>query len=223
LSQTDKEERIRKFSLQKVETQVLAVKPDNISVEERETFLKECNNKGILEKVVNTLYDDLNTQLLHSLVIKLDKRQVTQRVFFKTQNVELQKALLDFFDDENALTKVIKRVNSEEIITLAQQKVEALRYANTRPVALEKDVRLVLSKLLALKDIDNFDRLKESRGQLLDQYKALSSDFHFLTSALLQEIETKYQEINQKLDKQLDDLSIVWKEQQAAIALENGW
>jgi hypothetical protein len=220
LSQTDKEERIRKFSLQKVEKQVLAVKPDRITNEERETFLKECIHKGLLEKVVNTLYDELEAKLLYSLLVKLDKPQVTQRLFFKTQNTELQRELLDYFDDESGLMKVIKRVDNDEIVTLAQKKVDELRYAKLRPKQLEKEVRLVLSKLLALKDINNFDALKEKREELSRSYDELAADFNYLAATLLQEIEDKYQEISKKLERQLDDLSVVWKEQQAAQALK---
>ena len=47
LAQTDKDERVKKFALQKVEKQVLAAKPDQLSMEERETFLRECTNQRI--------------------------------------------------------------------------------------------------------------------------------------------------------------------------------
>lgn len=220
LSQTDKIERVRKFSLQKVESQVLAVNPDIISVEERDTFLKECTNKALLEKVVNYLYDDLDATLLHSLLVKLDKPQINQRLFFKTQNTDLQRELLTYFDTENSLIKVTKRIDDEQIVALAQQSIDELRYAKSRPAQLEKDVRLVLSKLLALKELNDFDVLKESRHQLSLSYDQLKVDFRYLATTLLQEIEDKYQDINQRLDKQIDDLSAVWREQQAELELK---
>jgi hypothetical protein len=219
LSQTDKTERVRKFSLQKVEKQVLALEPENISVGERETFLKECTNKALLEKVVNQLYDDLDAKLLHSILVKLDKPQVTQRLFFKTQSIELQRELLPYFDDENNLAKVIKRVEHDEIIALAQKALDEIKYAKSRPIQLEKELRLILSKLLALKDVNDFDMLKASREQLSLSYDQLKADFQYLATALLQEVEDKYRDINRRLDKQMDDLSVVWKEQQAAIEL----
>ena len=51
------------------------------------------------------------------------------------------------FDDENSLNKVVKRIQNEDVVELANQALAELKYNKSRPIQLEKETRLVLSKL----------------------------------------------------------------------------
>ena len=215
VADTAKQERVRKKASQIVESALLGEGELKLSEKERKTFVSECKNVSLLEKLIKQPWLlNGDAELILQVLETIDKPHLTLHVFFQSGHEELQQALVDKFDDEQTLQKVIKKAQSESVKALAQGKIDKLVALKEKPLILEKRVKLVLSQLLALKDKNDYQDILQRRQKLDAEYHELSQQYVDFTPEQAELFKQKYSDIVVKLDKWLQGLKPQWQEAQ---------
>lgn len=217
-AETAKLERVRKKAQSVIEAALFESSDLEVSAQEKHTFLMECHNHGILEKALQQswLQKDQHPLVQH-ILHKLDKPNLTRQFFFNSTDIELQRVLVSQFDDESTLQKVVKRCKDSIVLEHAEKTLAQIALKKQRPPEIEKQSKLVLSQLLALKDKSDFEEMQKSKTQLSDAFNQLQKEFYYLSDAKVQEFNGKYQDIVAKLDGIFTKLAPVWEASQQRI------
>lgn len=220
MSETGKDERVLKKSQQVVEKMLFEEGHAALKEKDRLSFIRQCNDVRLLEKLVYLPWVQADASLSLSLLTKLAKPQVVEKVLLETTNIELQSGLLDSFKDEanirKLLAKLIKKSHSEQIKEKATALLHHWDKQQQRPVSVEKDTKMLLSRLLALKESTDLTFIQQQHQALSEQYIDLSGQFDCLTESKKTEFEQKWHELNQRLQKAIDGLLPLWQEKQAS-------
>ncbi|MFT5676258.1 MAG: exonuclease SbcC, partial [Paraglaciecola sp.] len=216
MAQTAKNERVAKKSQQMIEQVLLSEQNDKINQQEKRTFIEECTDNKILEKLVMQPWLQNELDLAVLLLDKLGKPQLSRQVLFSTKNVDLQVKLFESVDDESGLNKVLKKISTTKIKQAAQQKLDDLLVSKHLPLEVDKETRLVLARLLALKDSDDLSYIEQQRCNLLERYHHLAAQFSCLPHSSKQNFEDKFADVSRKLDVLVATLKPIWQRQQAS-------
>jgi exonuclease SbcC len=219
MSEISKDERVLKKSQQIVEQMLFEESNIALSEKDKSSFIRQCGDNKLLEKSVFLPWVQADTNLIQTLLAKVAKPLLVKKVLLETNNTALQSALLNKFKDEASsrklLNKLLKKSDSEQI---KQQVTDLLLNWDKQqqlPISVEKDTKMLLSRLLALKESGDLTVIHEQQGLLSKQYAELSAQFLCLTELKRQEFEQKWLELNQRLQKSIDVLSPQWQEQKA--------
>lgn len=213
MAETSKLERIKKKAQSMVENALFDVGSLNISQEEKRTFISECKNNSLLEKVLKQDWiknDD--TELAQIILKKLDKPQLTKQFFFQTNNTELQLQLLCQFEEETILNKIVKRNIAESLTSEAKRKLGQLHLQKTKPIELEQKSKLILSQLLALKDKTDVSEITTAMHRLEQEFLDIKGEFHFFKETKRTELEEKYIHIQARLTALIEQLTPAWEQ-----------
>ena len=212
-AETSNVERVQKKARQVVESALMGEGELAISEQERKTFVLECKNISLLEKLLRQswLRDGELTLVKHVLSV-INKPHLTLQVLFNSQEQGLQSELAKQFEDEQTLQKIVKKTQFDAVRSETEHRLAELIRLKQKPAALEKQVKLVLSQLLALKEKDNYQLIVERRGVLEQEYQSLQGEFDLLTKEQVEATTEKYQDIIAKLDKWLTELKPRWEQ-----------
>ena len=206
-------ERVQKKARQAVESALMGEGELAISSQDRKTFVLECKNIGLLEKLLKqTWLAEGDSELVKHVLRVVDKPHLTLQTLFSSTKEDLQSELAKQFDDEQTLQKIIKKTQFDSVRHETENRLADLLRLKQRPAALEKQVKLVLSQLLALKEKDNYQHVVDRRNELEQEYQALSAEFDVFTQEQVNGIAEKYQEIITRLDKWLAELQPRWQQ-----------
>ncbi|MFT4993809.1 MAG: exonuclease SbcC [Paraglaciecola sp.] len=217
MAQSSKNDRIAKRAQQIIEQVLLSEQSDKITGQEKRTFIMECKDNKLLEKLLGQTWLHKESDLVLEVLAKLGKPQLTKQILFSSSDAELQLKLLDSVEDEATLNKVLKKVNSEELKLVASRKLEALQLSKQIPLELDKQTRLVLARLLALKERSDLPEIEGQRVVLVAQYEGLAKQFSYLTLSDKQNFIDKFADIEYKLSTLVAKLKPIWQAEQAAI------
>lgn len=214
-------ERLRKKAAQHVELQISNPASHGLSREERRRFLLESGNVKLLEKLLKedqSLAED--DELVLTLLQRLGKPQLNRQVFFSCDNPVIQLALLQQMDSEAELQRVLKKCTHHDVIQLTQSKLQRLQDLRDKPPVIMKQARLLLAKLMALKEQTDYQQVIGKRDQLTTEFKQLQQEFTWLAAEKQQELLAKYSEVKDKLDKHMAQLQVQWQATEAERAVQ---
>jgi hypothetical protein len=218
MAETAKLERVKKKAQNVIEVALFDDSGLDVSEKDKHTFLMECSNHSILEKALQQDWLQKGQHpLVEHILKKLDKPNLTRQFFFNCPDIDLQRALVRQFEDESTLQKVVKKCQDPIVLEYAGKTLGNIALQRQRPPEIEKQTKLILSQLLALKDKSDFVQMQESRTQLIDAFTQLKNEFHYLSDSKVQEFNTKYQDILSRLDLIFNKLEPVWEASQQRI------
>jgi hypothetical protein len=213
-------ERVRKKAQLIVEDTLFERSELSLSEQERVRFVKECKNIALLEKLLNLPWLKNNPSgLLLQVLDKINKSHIEQQLFLQSEVEAVQLSLLERINDEGTLNKSIKKTPFQSVKQQAQQKLNAIAESKTRPIEIEKQSKLVLSRLLALKDKSDFVYIQQTQQELNNQFSTLSSEFSCLKQDISDSLLERQQQINKRVNTLLEQLAPEWQSQQAQIEL----
>ena len=187
---------IRRVAEQKIIDDIASENAD-FSIERRIALVNELA-KPLAEKVLEKTN---STELILALFNKLDKPHLQVSVAQQKCQVDLWQHIIDGTSELEALEKLAKKVNLAAATNYLNDKVAKLKDAEQAPIKLTKDVQLSLSKLLALKDANDYEVVLSKRAALEQEWQTLSKKFELLTQESQQTFNEKYATINATLDK----------------------
>ncbi|WP_102796947.1 DUF349 domain-containing protein [Bowmanella denitrificans] len=215
LAQTEKQERIHKRAQQRVEATLLEGQGESLSDKQRQTFVQECTNHGLLEKLLLQKWQHDEPALSQAILAKLNKASLRQRVMFESHNADLPLRLAELEQDEDCLQRMLRKHKDSRVVALARQKLEKLSQDKIDKQQLEKTLRLILAKLLALKDNQDYPLLCQQLDELKAQFSAYQQQLSELPQAINEEISQKYQDLCQKAERRAESVKQAWQQAEA--------
>lgn len=163
-----------------------------------EDWLKIAENSNLVialfEKIANKNKDEVGTKLTL-------KPHLLLNLFSQKQNIEVQQYIIDKVDDIELLEKLKKKSTHADITEQLTDKISRLQFAIEQPIVLRKKINLVLAKLQALKDQYDYQVYIAKRGQLVDEWQALASEFDCFLTDEVNSFTAKKATILAQLDK----------------------
>jgi exonuclease SbcC len=223
MSQIAKNDRVQKKSQQFVENTLLDGLNKALTEQEKRTFILETHDIRLIEKLLGQQWVQSDTELSMTLLQKVDKPQLQEKLLFDTQNERLQTAILQTLSDSvqarKLLNKVQKKISSSVLSSLSSQMLQGWLTAEKAPVEVEQQVKMLLSRMLALKDQSDLLHIEKLHTELTQQYTQIAQRFACLPALKRIEIEQKYADINLRVERTVALLKPQWQAQQAKLAL----
>jgi exonuclease SbcC len=225
MSQIAKNDRVQKKSQQFVENSLLDGQNKALSDKEKQSFILETHDIRLIEKLLIQQWIQDDTQLAMSLLQKVDKPQLQEKLLFDTQNEGLQTAILQTLIDSvharKLLNKLQKKTSSNRLSELANEIIQGWMSAEKAPVEIEQQVKMVLSRMLALKDQNDLTHIEQLQTELNQQYTQIAQRFDCLPELKRAEVEQKHTDISARIDRTVALLKPQWQAKQAELVLKH--
>lgn len=223
MAEISKNERVQKKSQQFVENTLLDGQNQALNQQEKRKFILETRDMPLIEKLLGQQWIQKDTELAMTLLKKADKPQLKEKLLFATNNESLQIALVQSLTDETTarklLNKIQKKTSSNSLKELASEMLKGWLAAEQAPIEVEQQVKMVLSRLLALKDHSDLLHIQQQQTELNDQYNKIADRFVCLPELKRTEMEQKYTDITSRVERTVALLTPQWQAQQAEQAL----
>ena len=211
-SQENSMAKIKQYAQKKVEAILTDQDTLKVSEQDKLNYINKYNHYSLFEnwlKVANeadliiVLFEKLASRQLNngSETTANLKPQLLVNLFNQKQNAQVQHYILDKVHDLDTLEKLKKKPVNSEISSQINSKISALEFAIEQPIILTKKVNLVLAKLQALKDQQDYSVYTEKRNSLEIEWNTLLNDFNCLDSAVAEELTAKHSTIIGNLTK----------------------
>jgi exonuclease SbcC len=224
MSEIAKNERVQKKSQQFVENTLFDRQNGALTEQEKRVFILETRDMRLIEKLLGQQWIQKDTELAMRLLQKADKSQLQEKILFDTQNEGLQTAILQTLTDcvhsRKLLNKIQKKTASNVLSKLANAILQDWLMAEQKPVEVELQVKMVLSRLLALKDHNDLLHIQKQQADLTQQYIQIAEFFVCLPELKRVEIEQKHRDITSRVDRTIALLKPQWQAQQAELVLK---
>lgn len=196
-AQHGQSEALRKAAQSKVEQQVLQPPMDS----EKQAYLLACNKQSLIEKWL-IQQGAANAQLATLLLEKPHKLQWVRQFIFKLPELAQQQVLLAQIDDIADLQRVIRKSPHPELVRAAQQKIDAQQEAARLPADTRQQASMLLSRLLALRELTDVGKVQAQQKSLSEAYLALP--LTCLSQAKQDEFSAKFTDIQQKIQASIE-------------------
>ncbi|WP_286267557.1 DUF349 domain-containing protein [Thalassotalea atypica] len=171
---------------------------DVYSKENKLSYIEQHITTSMAEKVLEKA--NCSTIII-ALIDKINKPQTWPSLFVKKTDLTVQQYILSQTSDINTLEKLLKKADGDAVKSLIKEKLAIIALEKEKPVKLLKDTQMVLSKLLALKEQNDYELVLEKRTLLNDEWNWLVQDFACLSQSDKEQALIKYSTINEQLDK----------------------
>jgi exonuclease SbcC len=223
MSETSTNDRVQKKSQQFVENTLLGGKNEALTEQEKRKFILETRDTGLIEKLLGQQWIQQDTELAMKLLQKADKPQLQEKLLFDTQNEGLQTAILQTLTDgvqaRKLLNKIQKKTSSIALKEFANETLQGWLTAEQAPLEVEQQVKMVLSRMLALKDRSDLLLIQQQQTALTQQYTQIAERFDCLSELKRAEIEQKYADISSRVERTVALLKPQWQAQQDELEL----
>ncbi|MDO6692396.1 DUF349 domain-containing protein [Aliiglaciecola sp. 3_MG-2023] len=223
MADTAKSERVKKRAQTMVENALFDQGDLVITDQERKRFIAECKSNSLLEKLLQlpSVKND-ESGLLLTVLNKLNKPHVTKQQFINSNNEKVQLSLLAYIEDESTLSKGLKRTSFSVVEEAIRLKLKQIEEAKLKPIEIEKDAKLVLSQLLALKDKSDFVQIKQQNEALVKSFLSLQPEFTYLKDETEKQLNARFDEIKQKISHLIQQLAPQFEAAERANGLNKG-
>ena len=201
---------IRKFCSAQVQDRLLT--SSNVSAKQKLHFIETCNKQLFIEQ---WLMVEQDSDVVKQLLNQVEKPNVLAQFVVQTNDLELQKQIILKTDDYQWLDKIAKKLQDGDIKQFVLERKETLLEAIQKPEKVTKQAQLILSKFLALKELNDYQQIINKRAEIDKQWSELELDC--LADAQLSELMNKHKQIEQQLSKQFAKLEEDYVHQQAII------
>jgi len=143
--------------------------------------------------------------LVNKLIEHKNAAHFFAQVFSQKKNQELQLQLLTLelpeLTELTLLAKLVKSSASAKVTQYLETKIQGIQAEKDKPVKLQKQMQLVLSKLLALKDVADFETYLNKRGALEQEWQSSVYTIACLENSQQALLTQKYAAITSQLTK----------------------
>jgi hypothetical protein len=202
--------KIREYCVKQVEKILLGQHEITINNEEKLALLKSGSKLPALEL---WLQNEIQADVVIALFEKVNKPQLTLSIFTHKQNETVQTYLLQQSLPIDVLEKLSKKACNDEIRNHIETQIQALKELAEKPDKVKKGVQLVLAKLLALKDINDYVQIKEKQASLEEQWNSYHQDFSCLSSLECENLNGKYLDITTQISRHFAPLHEAFEQQ----------
>jgi len=195
-SEENSDESVRDFAYSQVELILKDSHKIKLSEQQKLTYIEQQKKVAFLE---TWLTYETKPSVVIALFIKIAKPHLTIKLFGQKNDRQIQLFLVEQVKELATLEKLLKKSTDQTVSGAISTKISALVDIAEKPEKLIKQIQLLLSKMLALKDIKEYALMLAKKEQLDNEWQIIETDFSVLTKANKNTIVDKYH----KIDKQL--------------------
>ncbi|GLX82256.1 DUF349 domain-containing protein [Thalassotalea eurytherma] len=188
---------IKQLALQNIEKNFLTQQPE-LSSQQKLAFLGLTKKTSLVESWYQLEQD---SAVQTALFDRLNKPSFLYTAFINANSAELQLQIIEPVADVSLLEKCAKKSTYDNVLSVINDKISAIKLAKEKPEQVKKDAQLTLSMLLALKEQADYAKVLSKREQLDSQWQRIVSDFSCLSENDQQTFSDKHQVIVEQLDK----------------------
>lgn len=163
-----------------------------------------------LEKLA---FAEKELQVRVKLLKRLANPQLTEKAF-KEGSEDLQQHLVELVINQQ-LTKSLLKHAKNDVKDALQTHLDNERQAIEMPMQVQNETRVILAKLNALREKQDFQQVKQQNQLLIAQWQAI--ELKWLNAEQVAALDEKYQAITAKLDAHLAQLNEQYELQQAML------
>ena len=206
----EQEQSIKELAEKQIMSAVLNA-DQSLPTEHRIDYIERCNKNTVLEKLA---LNDQDEALRLKLLKRLAKPSLIDTAFQQADE-QFQVKLLDLIE-QHQLVKNVKNKAKPAALKLIEEKVGQAKKAKEMPVKITKEVTLILAKLNALRDKNDYIQVKEDAIALYEQWNQLA--LTWLDNESKEQFKDKFRTLEQKLEKKINTLGEAYHlaEQKAA-------
>lgn len=116
---------------------------------------------------------------------------------------------------QHSLEKSVLKAAKGEALTSLSGSLEQQRLAKEMPTQVAEQTRVVLAKLNALRDKQNYETVNAQAQQLFAQWQSI--ELKWLDTETVTALDAKYQQVADKLSRHLNELQVKHQAQQAEL------
>jgi hypothetical protein len=155
-------------------------------------------------------HDSLSLSILFSLSNVNHLRR-----FFQDHATEKQQlAIVDKIDDPKTLARLAKCEPTLQAAKLLENKRASLTLLAEKPIKIQQQVSMINSRLLALKEVDDYGQLSTQLKVLSDEFDTVKPEFGCLDEAIKSTLTEKYLSLKIIVQQKLNKLETVHKHEQ---------
>ncbi|MEG3768897.1 hypothetical protein V5298_20610, partial [Alteromonas sp. 14N.309.X.WAT.G.H12] len=217
MSQTAKDARLRRKANQYVENTLLDADSQQIPEQELSEYLVKQAPADLVRKVLKSpVAKKLSDEIVLGLLEKAAKGDFVQQYFLNHASPSIQLHIIASETQDSVLTRLLKKTENTDTKKHIEQRLDELKQQREKPVEVEKDTILLLSKLQAVTSKQDYQDVAARIAEYEAQYDELKKDFPLLAEDKQQEITEKYDRLMHKAYTFCDQLKEKWEAQQAS-------
>lgn len=170
-------------------------------------FIKEAHNKALLEQL---LFSSKRLQqipdLITAVLFTLNNTNHIRRFFQEFASAEQQLALVKETNDAKTLNRFLKYGKDEFVIASINKKLAHLIVIAEQPKKIKQQVTMINSRLLALKEAQDYEYLATQLEQLSNEFEQVKLQFDCLDELSIATMTEKYLGLKVDLQKKLGKL-----------------
>jgi len=202
---------VQEFSHANIQDILAGTHAIRLTVDQKKNFLSVIIATPIINFSLINHWLDHETEpqiiinLFEAMIKKKNTSSLLLQTFSKKNDSEVQISLLSLnlkeLNESPLLTKLIKKAVSSDVTELINNKLTQLIEQEEKPKRLLKRSQLILSKLLAMKDLADFGQYITKRAALEQEWQECSPEFTLLTNEDQQILLAKYDKITTQLNQ----------------------
>ncbi|MDG1750818.1 MAG: DUF349 domain-containing protein [Thalassotalea sp.] len=215
-SENNDHSKVRDYAEKEVAAILLNERALKLSIDEKLAYIKDQAKLAFLETWLKVEND---AQVIIELYKKIAKPQLSLSVFKSHPQSDVQQFLVEQATTIDILEKLLKKSTLENISASINDKINVIKAQQEKPIKLAKQAQLALAKLLALKDVSDYQTVIVKQAELDQQWLALTNDFNCLDEEQRSIFDNKYQDITLQLTKIFATKAEAYEQQKIADAL----
>jgi DNA repair protein SbcC/Rad50 len=215
-SENNDNNKIRDYAVKEVAAILLNERELTLSNDEKLAYIHAQTKLSFLEAWLKVEND---STIVIELYKKIAKPQLSLTVFKSHPQTDVQQFLVDQATTIDALEKLLKKSTLSNISSIINDKISTIKTQQEKPIKLVKQAQLTLAKLLALKDVSDYQTVVIKQIELEQQWRSLTDDFNCLEEEQQLTLINKYQDITQQLAKIFATKAEAFEQQKIANAL----
>jgi hypothetical protein len=202
---------VQEFSHTKIQDILAGTHAIRLTVDQKKNFLSllistQIVNFSLLDYWLNHETEpQIIINLFEAMIKKKNTSSLLLQTFSKKNNSEVQISLLSLnlkeLDEAPLLTKLSKKAVSSDVTQLINNKLAELIEQQEKPKRLLKQCQLLLSKLLAMKDLSDYGQYITKRSALEQEWQECSPELTNLSDEDQLILVAKYDKITTQLSQ----------------------
>lgn len=202
---------VQEFSHTQVQEVLSSAHAIKLTIEQKQSFLSLLLGTQSINFALLNYWLEHETEpqivigLFEAIVKKKNISSFLLQTFSKKNNSEIQIALLSLelqeLNEAALLSKLSKKAVNNDVVQLIDSKLAQLLEQQEKPKRLHKQCQLLLSKLLALKDLSDFGQYLTKKSTLEQEWQQCIPELPILADEEQKILVAKYDKITAQLNQ----------------------
>lgn len=224
-SQHNSNSKVKRFAQKQVQDMLYGQHQNELNEQQKSAYLANTElstheldawlNKEQSDTIVLSLFDLLKEKKSNQIN---SKQQLIINTFTHKSDA-VKRHILSGVTEATLLEKLLKKADSEDIATIINEKLTDIAAERDRPIKVKKQVQLLVSKFLALKDVREYSTYIEKKSDLEEQWQAMSANLDCLTVEDQKSFTDKFDSISQQLNNIFASKAEAYQQEKIALQL----